>query len=220
MSAIIPRAPAGALDEYDAKRLLAAYGVPIVDEAKALDAQSAVAESDRLGYPVVLKGCGIDFAHKTDAGLVHLNLHDAEAVRAAARALLAKMGGRGVLLVQRMVTGPREFLVGMSRDAQFGAFVTFGLGGVFAEALADVALRVCPIAVDDALGMQDEIRGRALLGPVRGLPAVDRNALARAILGVARLALDRPDVDAIDINPLVIDGARPVAVDALVLMKR
>lgn len=207
-----------ALGEFEAKQLLAAYGVPVVSEARARDESEAFAAAERIGYPVVLKGCGPEFKHKTELGLVHLNLRDAVSVRGAARALLDAMQGAGTLLVQRMVVGPREFLVGMSRDPQFGPVVTFGLGGIFAEALADVALRVCPIGLDDALEMQEEIRARALLGAVRGLPTVNTQAIARVILGVARLAMDRPDIDAIDINPLVVAGSEPVAVDALVLL--
>lgn len=208
-----------ALDEFEAKRLLAFYGVPVVDESRVRDADAALVEAARIGYPVVLKGCGPDFAHKTDLGLVQLNLRDAAAVRGAADRLLTAMQGCGELLVQRMVEGRREFLVGMSRDPQFGPVVTFGLGGIFAETLADVALRICPIGLADALEMQEEIRAHALLGAVRGLPAVDRQALARAILGVARLAMDRPDIAAIDLNPLVVAGAEPVAVDALILLR-
>lgn len=207
------------LDEAAAKDLLANYGIPVVQEARAADAQQAVAEAERIGFPVVLKGIGADFAHKTELGLVVLNLRDAQAVRAAAARLLDTMAGRGELLVQRMVGGKREFLAGMSRDPQFGPVVTFGLGGIFAEALADVAFRVCPLQAADADEMLDEIRARALLGAVRGLPAVDRQVLVRTLLGLSRLALERPDIAAVDINPLVIDGSQPVAVDALVVLQ-
>jgi len=207
-----------ALDEAAAKELLATYGVPVVREARAADEKQAVAAAERMGYPVVLKGLGAEFAHKTEHGLVVLNLRDASAVRSAALKLLDTLQGRGSLLVQRMVNGKREFLAGMSRDAQFGPVVTFGLGGIFAEALADVSFRVCPLTQDDARAMLDEIRARALLGPVRGLPAVDRQALVKVLMGLSRLALERPDIAAIDINPLVIEGAQPVAVDALVVM--
>lgn len=211
--------PPRKLDEFDAKCLLASYGVPVVQEARVPDEQAALAAAARIGYPVVLKACSAEVAHKTDLGLVHLNLRDASAVKSAVAQLRSAMHGRGNLLVQRMVSGKREFLAGMSRDAQFGPVVTFGLGGIFAEALADVALRLCPLAHDDALAMLDDIRARALLGPYRGLPAVDRDALARTLVGLSRLALERPDIDAVDINPLLIAGAQPVAVDALVVLR-
>lgn len=206
------------LDEFEAKRLLARYGVPVVAEARAADTDEAVAAAERIGFPVALKGCGAAFAHKTELGLVQLGLADAAAVRAAARTLLDAMHGAGELLVQAMVEGRREFLIGMARDAQFGPVLSFGLGGVFAEAFADVALRVCPVSLDDALDMQGEIRAAALLGPVRGLPPVNREAIARALAGLSRLALERPDIETIDVNPLVVEGAEPVAVDALVVL--
>lgn len=207
-----------ALDEFDAKRLLAQYGVPVVAEERAKTSDEAAAAAARIGYPVVLKGLGAQFAHKTELGLVALNLMDETGLRAAAGGLLARMQGQGELLVQQMVSGKREFLVGMSRDPQFGATVSFGLGGIFAELLADVSLRLVPLSRDDAEQMLDEIRAKALLGAVRGLPAVDREALTTTLLGLSRLAQERPDIDAIDINPLVIDGSRPVAVDALVVL--
>lgn len=150
---------------------------------------------------------------------MQLNLADASAVHAAASHLLSEMKGQGELLVQQMINGKREFLVGMSRDAQFGPTVTFGLGGIFAEALADVSLRLAPVSRADAMEMLQEIRATTLLGPVRGMPAVDRELLVQTIVGLSRIALERPDIDAIDINPLVMSGSQPVAVDALVILK-
>ena len=220
MTALQPVAPVPvrALDEFESKRLLASYGVPVVAEARVRTAEEALDAAMRLGYSVVLKGCGAAYAHKTELGLVALNLDDAAGVRRAADRLLDAMAGEGDLLVQRMVTGGREFLAGLARDPQFGPVVTFGLGGVFAEALADVALRLCPVDPAEALAMLPEIRARALLGPVRGLPAVDREALAGILVALSRLSLERPDIVAVDINPLVVAGSQPVAVDALVLL--
>jgi acetyl-CoA synthetase (ADP-forming) len=215
MNAELPR---HALDEFESKRLLAAYGVPVVDEGRARDAEEALAVAGRLGYPVVLKGCGASFPHKTELGLVALNLGDAAAVRQAACRLLETMNGAGGLLVQQTVSGRREFLAGMSRDVQFGPVITFGLGGIFAEALDDVAMRIAPLDLADARDMLGEIRAHRLLGSLRGLPPVDTDAVARILVALSRLAMERPDVEAIDINPLVIAGTRPVAVDALVLL--
>lgn len=209
-----------ALDEFEAKRLLAAYGVPVVPEIRVQGAVAAVAAAADLGYPVALKGCGAAFAHKTELGLVALDLRDETALREAAARLEAAMQGQGELLVQRMVRGRREFLAGFSRDPVYGPVITFGLGGIFAETLADVALRLAPLSSDDARAMLAEIRARALLGPIRGLPPVDAETLVRVLLGLSRLALERPDIAAVDINPLVVDGAQPVAVDALVLIEQ
>lgn len=209
----------GALSEFEAKSLLRGYGVPCAAESLAATPEEAVGAARAIGFPVAVKGCGSGLLHKTDLGLVALGLDSADSVRQAAARLLDRMNGRGALLVQQMVCGSREFMIGMVRDSQFGPVVSFGLGGVFAEILADVALRVAPFDAREAGMMLDEIRARLLLGAVRGLPAVDRAVLVRALLGIGRLALERPDIREIDINPLVVAGASPIAVDALVMLE-
>lgn len=208
-----------ALSEFEAKVLLRGYGVPCVAESQAATPEEAVGAARAIGFPVAVKGCGRGLLHKTDLGLVALGLDSAEGVRQAAVRLLDRMDGRGALLVQQMVSGGREFMIGMARDPQFGPVVSFGLGGVFAEIFADVALRVAPFDTREAETMLEEIRARRLLGGVRGLPAVDRAALVRALLGIGRLALERPDIREIDINPLVVTGADPIAVDALIVLE-
>ncbi|HBT44060.1 MAG TPA: carboxylate--amine ligase, partial [Rhodospirillaceae bacterium] len=145
---------------------------------------TAAQAAAEIGFPVALKGNAPDLAHKTEAGLVEIGLADADAVRAAAARLMAKLPPGGTLLVQEMASGKREFLIGMARDAQYGPCVTFGLGGIFAEALNDTVLRLAPVSERDALAMMDDIRAKALLGPYRGMAAVDRIALAQAIIGV------------------------------------
>lgn len=207
-----------ALDEFHAKRILAEAGVPCVQESQVDAADQAVDAARRIGFPVVLKGCGEAFPHKTELGLVAVGLSDANAVRANAHRMIEVMRSKGTLLVQEMVFGKRELLVGMKRDAQFGPVISFGLGGIFAEALADISLRLAPLSHDEALSMLDDIRGAAILGAYRGLPAVDRDALAKVITAIGALALDRPDIMEIDINPLIVVGVNAVAVDALVLV--
>jgi len=118
-----------------------------------------------------------------------------------------------------MVNGSREFVIGLSRDPQFGPCVMFGLGGIFTEALKDVTFRVAPLSKDDALEMIDEIKTKKLLGEFRGSPAVDREALAKALVGVGELGMKYDSIAEIDINPLIISGNKPVAVDALVVLK-
>ncbi len=208
-----------ALDEFEAKQLLRGYGVPCIAESLAATPEAAVDAARTLGFPVVLKGCGRDLLHKTELGLVELGIASPAAVREAGARLLDRMQGRGALLVQKMVSGRRELMVGMTRDSQFGPVVTFGLGGVFAEVLADVALRIAPFEAADAEAMLDEIRARRLLGEVRGMPAVDRAALVRTLTGLARLALEHRQVREVDINPIIVAGASPIAVDALVVLE-
>ncbi|UTW52765.1 acetate--CoA ligase family protein [bacterium SCSIO 12827] len=206
------------LSEHQSKQVLAAYGVPVTAERLAGDADTAAQAAAEIGFPVALKGNAPDLAHKTEAGLVEIGLADADEVRAAAARLMAKLPPGGTLLVQKMASGKREFLIGMTRDAQYGPCVTFGLGGIFAEALNDTVLRLAPVSERDALAMMDGIRAKALLGPYRGMAAVDRIALAQAIMGVGQAALAHPEITEIDVNPVIITGDHPVAVDALVVL--
>ncbi len=206
------------LDEAAAARLLAGYGVPVVEGAVVASASEAVAEARRLGLPVVLKALGSAITHKTDRGLVHLGLADAAAVERAATSLQTAAGAdlEG-LLVQAQVEGRRELVVGLVRDPVLGPVVMFGVGGVLTEALGDVTFRLAPLSVSDAEAMLDEIRGASLLGELRGEAAVDRAALVRILLGLSRLAVERPEVAEVDVNPLIVrPGGSLVAVDALV----
>lgn len=210
-----------ALDEHAAKNILQQYGIPVVAETVVRDADAAVAAAAELGYPVVLKGLGAALQHKTERGLVHLNLFDAEAVRRAA-AKIAEGAGEDLegLLVQPRITGQRELMTGMFRDPQFGPVVLFGLGGTLTEALADVAMRLAPLSRWDATQMIAEIRAQKLLSPFRGEAAVDRETLLKVLDGVSRMAVEHPEIAEIDINPLrVTPDGRLVAVDALIALR-
>ena len=169
--------------------------------------------------PVVLKLCGAAIAHKTERGLVRLGLRTPDEVRDAAAALLAAAtpddGAVGVLVAPQ-VRGTRELIAGLHRDDQFGPCVMVGIGGVLAEAFGDVAFRLAPLARVDAEDMLDDLRAAALLGAFRGEPAVDRAALVDLLVGLSRLVEERPDVVAVDVNPLIVVDGRPLAVDALV----
>jgi acetyl-CoA synthetase (ADP-forming) len=199
--------------------LLGEFGVPVNPSRRATDPDGAVAAADALGYPVVAKLVGDAIAHKTERGLVRLRLADADAVRDAAVELLAAArpeDGEVAVLVAPMVRGTRELVAGVVRDPQFGPCVMVGVGGVLTEALADVAFVPVPLDALDAVEAIESLRSRALLGAVRGEPAVDRDALVSVLLGLGALATARPDVVSVDVNPLIVDGGRPVAVDALV----
>jgi len=207
------------LSEATSKRLLASYGVPVPDERSARDADSATAAADAIGYPVVVKLCGDTIAHKTERGLVRLRLHDARAVHAAAADLLAMAtvdDGAVELLVAPMVNGAREFIAGLVRDPQFGPCVMLGVGGVLTEVLGDVAFRRVPLSDVDADELIDDLSTQRLLGPWRGEPPVDRRALRATLVALSRLAVERPDVSAVDVNPLIVVDGQPIAVDALV----
>ena len=210
------------LSEYDGKRVLAAYGIPVTREALVGGLAEARAAARTLEYPVVLKACGADTAHKTEKGLVAVDLGSDRALGDAFRAIGERAGPAfaGGFLVQQMIGGEREVAVGMIRDDQFGPSVMFGLGGIFAEVLDDVVFRVAPVRKRDALEMVQSIRGRKLLGAVRGMPAVDLAVLARSIVALGRIGLDHPEIDQIDVNPMIVCGADPVAVDALIVLGR
>lgn len=209
----------GALDEWQAKVLLASYGISVPEGGLARTEDEAAAIVLRLDGPVVVKAIGSSISHKTEHGLVALDLRGEEAVRTAARNLLALTEGQDTtLLVERMVRGTREFMVGMKRDSSYGPVVIFGIGGIFAEAHKDIALGVTPLEDRDIEGMLEGIRASALLDAFRGMPPVDRASLATAIRALARIAEDYPAVTEIDVNPLIVEGTTPVAADALVIL--
>lgn len=209
------------LSEFDSKQLLKSYGVPVTREYLVKSAKDAVARAAELGYPVVLKGCAAALAHKTESDLVRLNLAEAKAVRAAFKEIKANAGMKldGVL-VQEMVKGQRELVVGLIRDAQFGPCVMFGLGGIYTEILRDVSFRVAPLEKRDALEMMDEIKGKKILDAFRGMAPADRETLALALVALGEIGLKHPEVKEIDVNPLILKkSGEPVAVDALVVLE-
>ncbi|MCB1001078.1 MAG: acetate--CoA ligase family protein [Acidimicrobiales bacterium] len=208
------------LSESASKALLAEYGVPMADERVVASAADAATAATELGYPVVAKLCGDTIAHKTERGLVRLRLGDAAAVEQAAADLLAAArpeDGEVSVLVAPMVSGNRELIAGVVRDPQFGANVMLGVGGILAEAIADVVFRPVPLTAIDAAEMIDQLATQQLLGAFRGEAAVDRQQLQAVLLGLSAAAEARPDIASIDVNPLIVraDGA-PIAVDALV----
>jgi len=211
------------LSEADSKTLLAPFGVPLLDERVVPDVAGAVEAADALGYPVVAKLCGDGIAHKTERGLVRLGLVDPAAVLEAATALFdaaVPADGDVSVLVAPMVHGTRELICGAATDPQFGATVMVGVGGVFAEVVADVAIRLAPIGPTDAEEMIEDLASQALLGPFRGEPAVDRGRLAEVLLALSAVLEAHPEVVSVDLNPLVVVDGAPVAVDALVEVRR
>jgi len=208
------------LTEYHSKQVLAAYGVPVTREILVNTVVEAKAAARKLKYPVVLKACSADATHKTEMGLVAVNLASDGALAEALRGMKQRLGTAyaGDFLVQQLIKGDREVVVGMIRDEQFGPSVMFGLGGIFAEVLEDVVFRVAPLRKRDALEMVRGIRGHRLLQAVRGMPAVDLDTLGNAIIALGNIGLDCPDIEQIDVNPMIVSGTSPVAVDALIVL--
>lgn len=211
----------GALNENESKEFLKSYGLPVVPETLVQTPEAAVEAAQALGFPVVLKGTGETLLHKTERGLVHLNLFDAKAVQKAATAIV-DAGGTELsgILVQPQLTGKREFVAGLFRDPRFGAVVMFGLGGVLTEALADVAFRLTPLTRSDAEAMLDEIRSGRLLSDFRGEKAVNREQLIDILTRLSQIAEAHPEIAEIDINPLIATPTgEVVAADALVVAR-
>jgi hypothetical protein len=172
------------------------------------------------GYPVVLKLDVAGVAHKTDIGAVRVGLADDAAVRAAARQLLdlvlpAGAARRG-LLVSRQMSGV-ELILGARRDPTFGPLVLVGFGGLLAEVLDDVAIRLAPVDADDAAAMLDALRGAAVLDGARGRAGIDRIAVVDAIVRLGRLLVDEPTILEVDANPVISGPGGTAAVDALVV---
>ncbi len=215
-----------ALPERESLELLAAAGVPVVAVSTAVDAEGAANAARAIGGHVVLKLDAVGLAHKSDVGAVRLDVAGDEAVSRTAGELLAlgtRLMAAGTatvrgLLVEPMAAPGLELIAGMTRDPQFGPIVLVGIGGILAEYLDDVVLRLAPVSDEEAVSMLGELRGSGLLDGARGRPAVDRGAVARALVALGRLAVARPDIRAIDVNPLIARDDGSIAVDALVVL--
>ena len=208
---------AGFLSEAESKKLLAEFGVPSIPETLTRSVDEAAAFALENGYPVVLKGCGRTLLHKTEMGLVETGVRDEQDLRLRFEGLLAKLpdDADGVI-VAKSINAKREFIAGLSQDEQYGPVVMFGLGGIFTEALKDVQFRVAPIEKVDAEEMIDQIKSVKLLGEVRGMPEVDRDALCNLLVAIGKIGMEVDNVVEIDINPILFDDSVPVAADALI----
>ncbi len=215
------------LGEYDAKRALAAWGIAAPSELRASTPDEAVAAAMSIGFPVALKVDSSDILHKTETDALRLNIVDERQTRAAFGEVLANAAQYapeaeiGGALVQEMVTGGVEIIVGITYDAQLGPVILYGIGGVLVEALGDFALRICPITAADAQDMIDEVRGSALLRGFRGAPKADIDALVDALVSVSQMAVHLEGVlEELDINPLAVlpEGQGVYALDALMTL--
>ena len=208
------------LSEFESTRLLAGYGILTAKGVLAPNWDEVKKAAEGIGYPVVLKVCSPDVSHKTESGLVAVDLRNEADLEAAFNRIGAASPVKDApCLVQEMIKGGRELVIGMIRDPQFGPCVMFGLGGIFTEILGDVTFRPAQLCEADAREMIGEIKGHKILGAVRGMPAVDADALVACLIAMGRIGVEQKEIQAIDVNPLIIRGAKPVAVDALVILK-
>lgn len=208
------------LTEVESKEVLKAYDIMVSNGYVATDPDAAAAIADRLTYPVVMKIVSPDISHKSDVGGVRVNLDSQEAVRSAFADITSKAKRQkpdaliqGVL-VDQMVKEGIELVIGATFSRQFGHAVMFGLGGIFVEAVSDVAFRLTPVTHKEALDMIKEIKGRSLLGALRGKPPVDVNAVADIIQKLSALLIDHPEILEVDLNPVIASDSGAVVVDA------
>ena len=211
-------ARSGVLTAEQALALCQAYGIPIAPFEVANDPEEAVRAADRVGYPVALKAIATNLIHKSDADGVRLSLADAPEVRRESAEMLARIKHPASLMVQRMVTGGLEVIIGGKRDRSFGPVVMFGLGGTHVEVFGDVTFRVAPLGRVDAKEMIEELRGKRLLDGVCGRLPMDRETLIKALLSVSSMLTENPRINEVDINPLVILEGGATAVDARAVM--
>lgn len=207
------------LSEHESKELLRAYKIPVTREIVVNDHKGFVEAIQEIGYPLVIKGCSPDLTHKTEQGLVKVDVRNEKEAHDLFQEIMSNMQGpKRAILVQEMIKGDRELMVGMTRDSQFGPCVMFGLGGIFTEILKDISFRVAPINKRDATEMIQEIKAHKILGEIRGMPAADLELLTDILIKVGEIGLENETIKEMDINPVILSGSRPVAVDALVVL--
>ena len=207
------------LSEYESKELLRAYAIPVTREKEVHDEKGFKGALAEIGFPLVIKASGPGLSHKTERGLVHVDIRNRSEAMAAFKAIVKETGADGAsVLVQEMVRGKREFMAGLIRDKQFGPCVTFGLGGIFTEIFRDIAFRVAPVDKPDVLDMINELKAAKLLEANRGMPAADLDQIVHLVVQVGKIGLEQSNIKEIDINPIILSGSRPVAVDALVVL--
>jgi acetyltransferase len=203
----------GQLTAEESLRLMSYYGIPVAKSSPAANLKELERVAKTIHYPVVLKGVAPDLVHKMDAGGVLVDLRGPEELLAGAQKMTESVaryrgdsaGTRGLgFLIQEYVHGGREVIVGMTHDPKFGPLVMFGLGGIYVETVKDVVFRVPPLTDLEAEEMIRQIRGFSLLRGVRGEAPIDFKALAEILLRFSQLAEDLPEIEEIEINPLMV----------------
>ena len=213
------------LTEIESKELLRQVGISVIDTRLAISREEAISISRQLGFPVVLKIASPDIVHKSDAGGVKLGLKTSKQVGKAYDDILAAIGQKyseakiqGVS-VQKMARPGVEVIMGMSKDAQFGPVLMFGLGGILVEILKDVSFRIVPLTKRDARAMIREIKGYPLLEGYRGQEPVDVANLEELIFKVSSFAEQHPEVKELDLNPVFAYSNGAVAADARIVLE-
>ncbi|MCS7385898.1 MAG: acetate--CoA ligase family protein [archaeon GB-1867-005] len=211
--------------ESEAKKICAAYGIPVTRFKVATSEEEAVKFARELGYPVVFKIVSPDVIHKSDVGGVILNIKDDDDAKKAYKQILenvkkhvpdARIVG---VFVQEMAPQGLEVIVGAIKDPQFGPTIMFGLGGIFVEILKDVTFRIAPVTREDAEEMIKEIKGYPLLKGYRGKPPADEKAIIDIILKVSKLIVDYPQISQLDLNPIFVYEKGAKVIDARIILE-
>ncbi|MBC95863.1 hypothetical protein CL649_03230 [bacterium] len=205
------------LTEFESKRLLSKFGLVSCNESTAKNYEEAAAAALEVGYPIVLKISGDGTEHKSELGGVKLGINNQDELSVAFNNMVVNNSEVSEFLICEHIVGKREFIAGYHIDKDFGPTIMFGLGGIFAEAISDASFRLLPCSREELLRMVYELKSNALLNEFRSEPDVDLEALADTLEAIAKCGLEDPLIEAIDVNPIVISGNRPVAVDALVI---
>lgn len=213
------------LTEIEAKQILMQSGINCTDTRLATTRDAAVALSEEMGYPVVLKISSVDITHKSDAGGVKVNLQDGAAVEKAYDDIMASCTAKFPdadiegISVQGMAKAGTEVIIGMTRDPSFGPVLMFGLGGIFVEVLKDVAFRIVPLDKTDASQMISEIKGKKLLEGYRGQDPADVPFLEDMLLKLSGLVDKTEGIAEIDMNPVFAYNQGAVVVDARIILE-
>ncbi len=207
------------LSEHESKEFLKVWGIPVNRERLVHDRAEFKKALNEIGFPVVIKAGAQNLSHKTEKGLVYIDIRNEQEAIDVLRQIEKTLSDESPpVLVEEMVKGSRELVVGLIRDKQFGPCVMFGLGGILTEALKDNTFRVAPVSYEETLAMFEEIRARDILREFRGMPPANLDSLARIIMVVGQIGLEHEEIKEIDINPAILSDKGPVGVDALIVL--
>ncbi|MBU1193513.1 MAG: acetate--CoA ligase family protein [Proteobacteria bacterium] len=212
-------APKGVMDEYESKSLLSQWGIPVVEEKIIKTAEEAWTFACKASLPVVLKGLCPGMAHKTEHGLVKLGISSREMMDTALSELKNIMKDQGRILIQKQISYEYELIAGYLKDPQFGPCIMFGLGGILAELEPDVAFALAPLSPEDAFTLINGLRNHKLLKGFRGMSALNKTAMAHLLIHLGNLGAACPEIEQMDINPLVVKNGMPTAVDASIIIR-
>ncbi len=216
------------LMEHESKDLIAKYDIPVGEYKVIKDEDGAVKFSNKIGYPVVAKLMSPDIIHKTEAGVIKLNLNSDEEVRKAYNEVIkngknynSEAQIEGVNIQKMIEKGIVEIIIGSMRDINFGPVLMFGLGGIFVEIFKDVSYRVCPISQDEANKMIRTIKAFPLLDGYRGQPKADNERIIDTLLKCCRLLIENPEIEQLDLNPVIVfeKGRGLMVVDARIILR-